>query len=151
MIKIFVETSISWSRPGDGIVGCIIVKDNVEPISLYGTVKSCTKNQSVIIGFTRAIERLKPTDDVIVLNTSCTFVVNALNNSWPMLWERNRYIGAKGKVVRNAREWHQLMRTLSGRNVEIRLRNSEFLRDECLLRAKKHGFLSSIRKSVKKI
>lgn len=151
MINIFVETSISWSRPGDGIVGCIIVKDDVEPISLYGTVKSCTENQSVIIGFTRAIERLKPTEDVIVLNTSCVFVVNALLNRWPMLWERNRYIGAKGKVVRNAREWHQLMIALKGRNFEIRLRNSEFLRDECLLRAEKHGFLSSVRKSVKKI
>lgn len=151
MIKIFVETSISWSRPGDGIVGCIIVKDDVEPISLYGTVKSCTENQSVIIGFTRAIERLKRTEDVIVLNTSCAFVVNALNNSWPMLWEHNRYIGAKGKAVRNAREWHQLMKALSGRNVEIRLRNSEFLRDECLLRAKNHGFLSSVQRGIKKI
>ena len=151
MIKIFVETSISWSRPGDGIVGCIIVKDDVEPISLYVTVKSCTENQSVIIGFTRAIERLKPTEDVIVLNTSSAFVANALLNRWPMLWEHNRYIGAKGKVVRNAREWHQLMKALSGRNVEIRLRNSEFLRDECLLRAKNHGFLSSVQRGVKKI
>ena len=67
MINIFVETSISWSRPGDGIVGCIIVKDDVEPISLYGTVKSCTENQSVIIGFTRAIEDGRCSGSVIAM------------------------------------------------------------------------------------
>lgn len=152
MLKIIVETSIPWSHPGDGIVGCLIVKDDFEPISIYGTVKSCTESQSIVIGFTRALERVKSSGDVIVLCTSCTFVFNALNNRWPEVWEHKRYIGAKGKVIRNAREWHQLIEAIKGNEIEIRLINSEFLRDECLLRAEKHGFFfSSVRKSDKKI
>lgn len=151
MLKIIVETSIPWSHPGDGIVGCLIVKDDFEPISIYGTVKSCTESQSIVIGFARALERVKSPIDKIVLCTSCAFVFNALKNRWPEAWEQNRYLGAKGKVIRNAREWHQLVNVLKGNEIEIRLINSEFLRDECLLRAEKHGFFSSVRKSNKKI
>ena len=151
MLKIIVETSILWSHPGDGIVGCVIVKDDFEPISIYGIVKNCTESQSIVIGFTRALEKVKRSENVIELCTSCAFVFNAFKNRWPEAWERNRYISAKGKVVKNAREWHQLVNALKGNEIEIRLINSEFLRDECLLRAEKHGFFSSVQKSVKKI
>ena len=151
MLKIIVETSIPWSHPGDGIVGCVIVKDDLEPVSIYGIVKNCTESQSVVIGFTRALEKVKRSENVIELCTSCAFVSNAFKNRWPEAWERNRYISAKGKVVKNAREWHQLVNALKGNEIEIRLINSEFLRDECLLRAEKHGFFSSVQKSVKKI
>lgn len=152
MIRVYVESSISWSRPSDGIVGLKIEKDDLEPKLIFGRVKSCTECQAVLIGFVKALEYIKRTDEAIQLNTSCTFVYNALSNKWLLNWERKKYVGSKNKVIKNAREWHNLYLLIKGRNIEIRLGNSADLKDESLMRAKKYaGIFQSVRSSIKKI
>lgn len=152
MIRIWIETSIRPFIRSDGIVGLRVAKDDLEPRPIFGYVKSCTENQAVLIGLTRALSYIKETDELIELNASCRFVVDALNNGWLVCWEGQRYLKSNKKIVKNAREWHDLYLALKGKYYKTYLRSSAELKDECLARAKKHeSIFHTVQKSSKKI
>jgi hypothetical protein len=54
--KLYIETSIKWSRPGDGVVGIAIAVDDHDAKTIYGFVKNCSEAKPVIIAITRALD-----------------------------------------------------------------------------------------------
>lgn len=139
--KLYIETSIKWSHPGDGIVGIAIAVDDHDAKTVYGFVKNCTESKAVIIGITRALSYCSSYKE-IELNISCSFVGHALINGWLRNWEDNLYLGSNKKVIKHAKEWHELYQKLRGKSLKIHLNEFNGYRNhlnfECLRRMAKH-------------
>jgi ribonuclease HI len=139
--KLYIETSIKWSHPGDGIVGIALAVDDHDAKTIYGFVKNCSESKAVIIAFTKALEYCSRYKD-IELNISCNQVGHALINGWLDKWEANYYLGADKKVIKHAKEWHELYQKLRGKSLKIHLNEfngyRNYLNCECLRRMAKH-------------
>lgn len=141
--KLYIETSIKWSHPGDGIVGIALAVDDHDhdAKTIYGFVKNCSESKAVIIAITRALDYCSRYKD-IELNISCNQVGHALINGWLDKWEDNFYLGANKKVIKHAKEWHELYQKLRGKSLKIHLNEFNGYRNhlnfECLRRMAKH-------------
>ena len=139
--KLYIETSIKWSHPGDGIVGIALAVDDHDAKTIYGFVRNCSESKAVIIAFTKALEYCSSYQE-IELHTSCSFVGHALINGWLSHWEANLYLGADKKVIKHAKEWHELFLKLKGKSLKIHLNEfngyRNYLNCECLRRMAKH-------------
>ena len=139
--KLYIETSIKWSHPGDGIVGIALAVDDHDAKTIYGFVKNCSESKAVIIAFTKALEYCSRYKD-IELNISCNQVGHALINGWLDKWESDFYLGANKKVIKHAKEWHDLYQKLRGKSLKIHLNEfngyRNYLNCECLRRMAKH-------------
>lgn len=139
--KLYIETSIKWSHPGDGIVGIALAVDDHDAKTIYGFVKNCSESKAVIIAFTKALEYCSRYKD-IELNISSNQVGYALINGWLDKWEANYYLGADKKVIKHAKEWHELYQKLRGKSLKIHLNEfngyRNYLNCECLRRMAKH-------------
>lgn len=154
IMNIYLETSIKWSHPGDGIVAIALATDDLAK-TVYGFVKNCTEAQAIIIGLTRALDYCGKYQD-IELHISCDYVGNALKNGWLDKWESNYYLGANKKVIKHAEQWHELYQKIQGKNLKIHLNEfngyRNYLNYECLRRMAKHErILQSVEGSKKEI
>lgn len=139
--KLYIETSIKWSHPGDGVVGIAIAVDDHDAKTIYGFVKKCSEAKAVIIAITRALDYCSRYTE-IELNISCDFVGHALINGWLEKWEKELYLGADKKVIKHAKEWHELFLKLRGKSLKVHLNEfngyRNYLNCECLRRMAKH-------------
>ena len=139
--KLYIETSIKWSHPGDGVVGIALAVDDHDAKTIYGFVKKCSEAKAVIIAITKALDYCSRYKD-IELNISCDQVGHALINGWLDNWEDNLYLGANKKVIKHAKEWHELYLKLRGKSLKIHLNEfngyRNYLNSECLRRMAKH-------------
>lgn len=139
--KLYIETSIKWSRPGDGVVGIALAVDDHDAKTIYGFVKNCSEAKAVIIAITKALDYCSRYTE-IELNISCDFVGHALINGWLEKWEKELYLGADKKVIKHAKEWHELYQKLRGKSLKIHLNEfngyRNYLNSECLRRMAKH-------------
>lgn len=139
--KLYIETSIKWSRPGDGVVGIAIAVDDHDAKTIYGFVKYCSEAKAVIIAITKALDYCSRYTE-IELNISCDFVGHALINGWLEKWEKELYLGADKKVIKHAKEWHELYLKLRGKSLKVHLNEfngyRNYLNSECLRRMAKH-------------
>lgn len=151
--KFYIETSIKWSKPGDGVVGIALAVDDYDAKTIYGFVKNCSESKAVIIAFTKALEYCSRYKE-IELHISCDFVGHALINGWLEKWEKELYLGANKKVIKHAKEWHELYQKLRGKSLKIHLNEFNGYRNhlnfECLRRMAKHErILQSVESSKK--
>ena len=139
--KLYIETSIKWSHPGDGVVGIAIAVDDHDAKTIYGFVKKCSEAKAVIIAITKALDYCSRYTE-IELNISCDFVGHALINGWLEKWEKELYLGADKKVIKHAKEWHELYLKLRGKSLKVHLNEfngyRNYLNSECLRRMAKH-------------
>ena len=139
--KLYIETSIKWSHPGDGVVGIAIAVDDHDAKTIYGFVKNCSEAKAVIIAITSALDYCSRYTE-IELHTSCDFVGHALINGWLEKWEKELYLGADKKVIKHAKEWHELYLKLRGKSLKVHLNEfngyRNYLNSECLRRMAKH-------------
>lgn len=139
--KLYIETSIKWSHPGDGVVGIALAVDDHDAKTIYGFVKKCSEAKAVIIAITRALDYCSRYTE-IELNISCDFVGHALINGWLEKWEKELYLGADKKVIKHAKEWHELYLKLRGKSLKVHLNEfngyRNYLNSECLRRMAKH-------------
>lgn len=154
MINLYIETSIKWSQPGDGIVGIAFQVDDKEAKTVYGFVKNCSEAKAVIIAITRALDYCSSKD--IAIHLSCDFVGHALMDGWLDTWEENLYLGANKKVIKHAKEWHDLYQKIKGKSIKIHLNEfnefRSYLNSECLRRMAKHErILQSVEDSKNQI
>ena len=140
IIDIHVETSLNWNQRGDGIVAIAMVHEDCDARTIYGFVRDCTQTKAILIGITKALGYTSVTN--IRLHLSCNQVGNAIKNGWLPSWEGCLY-KKHGRMIRHAREWHELNEKLKGRNVEIHLNEFNGYRNylifEAKNRMKKHG------------
>ncbi len=139
--KLYIETSIKWSRPGDGVVAIALAVDDHDAKTIYGFVKKCSEAKAVIIAITKALDYCSRYKE-IELNISCDQVGHALINGWLDKWEENLYLGANKKVIKHAKEWHELYLKLRGKSLKVHLNEfngyRNYLNSECLRRMAKH-------------
>ena len=139
--KLYIETSIKWSHPGDGVVGIALAVDDHDAKTIYGFVKKCSEAKAVIIAITKALDYCSRYTE-IELNISCDFVGYALINGWLEKWEKELYLGADKKVIKHAKEWHELYIKLRGKSLKVHLNEfngyRNYLNYECLRRMAKH-------------
>lgn len=130
---IYVETSLNWNQKGDGIVGIAMMLEDCDARTVYGFVQNCTQTRAILIGITKALGYTSVKD--IRLHLSCNQVANALKNGWLPSWEACCY-RKHGRMIRHAREWHELNEKLKGRNIEIHLNEFNGYRNYLIFEAK---------------
>ena len=140
--NVYIETSLNWNQRGNGVVAIAFQLDDMDARTTYGFVKNCSQSKAVLLGIAKALDYVSYKD--IRLHLSCNAVGNALKNGWLESWETKLYqADNKGKVIKNAREWHSVFEKLSGRTIEIHLNEfneyRSYLIAESKRRMKKHG------------
>lgn len=130
---IYIETSLSFGQRGNGIVGIAMALEDCDAKETYGFVRNCTQPQAILLGLSKALSYTSC--DTLRFHLSCSSVASALNNKWLEKWENNHYL-SKGKVVKNAREWHQVYENLKGRNIEIHLNEFNGFRNYLIYQSK---------------
>lgn len=139
---VYIETSISWSKVSDGVVGIAITIDNPENAkTLFGKVTQCSESAAVLYGFKNALDRITRCDE-ICLNISCGSVAAAFQNGWIYKWQTDEFKDSKGKEIKNRDIWEDILKMLNGRKVNIKYKEFNgyrtWLKSECARRAQKY-------------
>lgn len=110
-VDIFIETTYKGParKDGAGIWVAEYRKKNGDPVTREGKIylNDSTENQVTLLLIAAAMSILVKPCSVRVF-TRCEHVLNAIKNGWPIQWEKDGWINAKGRPVGNAREWQQV-------------------------------------------
>lgn len=120
MINIYIETSHHGTKPKDGAYLYLIeyIDHNDQPITRGGICfTTATENQMVLQALIRALARITKPAEVRVF-TGAGHVLGALKNEWPKQWQAAGWKNAKGKAIRNADLWEQLLPELEKHTIE---------------------------------
>lgn len=143
---IFVETSLNFGQRANGIVGIALQVEDLEAKTVFGTVKNCSQCQAVLIGLKNALTYTNCEE--LRIHISNYAVGNALNNGWLDRWEQNLFVGSSKKVIKNAKEWHELHNAIKGRKIEIHLNEFNGFRNWLIYESKrrmdKHARIFSV-------
>ena len=109
-VRIFIETT--WKAPakGDGISMWLVeyMKDGA-PVTRQGFihVPEGTESQGTLMGLINAFHVLKKPCSALVF-TQCEHVLNAVQYQWHIRWQKDGWINAKGRPVKNVDLWKML-------------------------------------------
>lgn len=93
------------------VVECITESGCPATRTGMGSLEYVTENQIELTGLTEAFLRLKKPCSVRVF-TQCEHILNSMHNYWPYQWQKNGWIKAAGKPVKNAGLWQQLLKAM---------------------------------------
>lgn len=85
--------------------GKIKVKDE------SGYVENTTENQLELKVLTEAFNRFTESCSIRVF-TCCEHVLNSINNGWVWQWEKNNWVNAGNRPVKNAELWKKLLEAM---------------------------------------
>lgn len=141
--NIYIETSIPWNKSEDGIVGIAVSIDEPEEArSYFGIVRGCSESAAVLFGLKNALRYLDGFE-VIQLNISCASVAAAFDNGWIQKWQDQDFYNSKGQPIKNREIWMEVVESLRGRAVEVKLNEfngfRRWLKAECMRRVQKYG------------
>lgn len=113
-VSIFVETT--WKGPArrEGVAMWIVeYKRAGEPITREGKIhlESSTENQATLMAITEAVRILTKPCSIQVF-TQCDHILNTVRNYWHTQWQKNEWHNAKGKPVKNADQWREMLEAL---------------------------------------
>ena len=141
--NIYIETSLSFPKKGDGIVGIIFTDhDDEHSKQLFGTVKDMTSHEAVLIGIKTALQY---TDafKVIHLHLSSPYAAGSLK--YIPSWQANGWITSRGNPVKYANIWQEIAKKMQNKEFHVHLNEvngyRRWLRYECDNRGRKHGFI----------
>lgn len=110
-VTIYVETSFHGPAHREAVGMWLIeyIKKDGTPETRQGLVccQKTTENALALETLVIALERLKETC-VIRVNTRCEHILNAVGNFWLPQWEKNGWINAKNKPVKNVESWKKV-------------------------------------------
>ena len=120
-VKIFVETTCTGPARRDGATMWIVecMKNGV-PVTREGIIRTekGTENQAVLEAITQAVRILNKPCSIRVF-TQCKHVLTATKNGWCRKWQQDGWISAKGKPVKNADLWRELLTETDKHNVQF--------------------------------
>ena len=123
-VNIYLETSLHGPAVRSGTGEWIVeyIKTSGKPEVRRGMVNrdKTTENALTLFLLWEALGILTRTCQVRIY-TSCPHILNTMQNNWLAQWERNGWINAKGKPVKNADLWKKCMEL--GRNHYIEVDN----------------------------
>ena len=110
VVNIYIETSLKGPalRQGAGKWIVEFIRGNGNPETREGILckEKTTENALALELIRDALSILTKTCSVRV-NTQCEHVLNTMRNYWLPQWEKNGWINARGKPVKNAELWQQ--------------------------------------------
>lgn len=113
-INLYIETSIRGPRIQNGeyiyVLECFRANKPVTR-SGSGMQQDTTENQLTLQALLEALNRItKPAS--IRIFTRCGHVVHALQNHWPRQWQAAGWLNARGKPVKHAEKWEEILDSL---------------------------------------
>lgn len=110
-VTIYVETSFHGpsQRTAAGMYLIEYIKKDGTPETRQGMVCGIkmTENRLVLEALSMAFDKLKECCSVRVF-TRCEHVLNAIGNFWLQEWEKNDWVTAKKKIVKNVTFWKKI-------------------------------------------
>lgn len=113
-VNIYIETNIRGPKIRQGAYLYLVetFDDDGKPRTQGGfCIQMAAENPMVLGALIRALRRV-PEPAYIRVFTRCGHVLNALRNHWPQQWEKDGWKNAKGRPVRNADMWRELMKVM---------------------------------------
>ncbi len=113
-VNIYIETT--WKGPArkDGAAAWLVeYKRNGEPITREGILilENATESRAVLEAVNTAVNILtKPCR--LLIRTRCENIVYSVKNNWIGHWIADGWRSAKGKPVRNADQWREMLKAL---------------------------------------
>ena len=104
-IKIYTDGACS-GNPGPGGWGAVIFDKDKNQENISGKVKDTTNNRMELMAPIMTLKKIK-TDSEITIYTDSTYVKNGITN-WIKRWEKNGWMSAKKKPIKNKDLWVEL-------------------------------------------
>lgn len=109
-VNIYIETSFTGPAAkraaGAWIVEYIKLSGEAETRGGILYADKTMENELALWLIIRALSILTKTCCVRVF-TECKHILNTMNNHWLTQWQKNSWVNAKGKMVRNAEAWNK--------------------------------------------
>ncbi len=106
-MKYIVYTDGACSgNPGPGGWGAVIFDKDKNQENISGKVKDTTNNRMELMAPIMTLKKIK-TDSEITIYTDSTYVKNGITN-WIKRWEKNGWMSAKKKPIKNKDLWVEL-------------------------------------------
>ena len=93
-------------NPGPGGWAAVIFDNNKKQKNISGKVKDTTNNRMELLAPIIALSKIKPKSSVVIF-TDSTYVKNGITD-WIKKWEKNGWISANKKPVKNKDLWIKL-------------------------------------------
>lgn len=84
-----------------------------------------TENQASLMAITAAAKILTKECSIRVF-TQCEHILNTVGNFWHIQWQKNDWHNAKGKPVKNAELWQQMLEALGKHSYSFHSGHHEF-------------------------
>lgn len=109
-VNIYIETSFTGPAArraaGAWIVEYIKASGAIETRGGIMYADKTMENELALYLIIRSVSILTKTCCVRV-STGCRHVLNTMNNHWLPQWQKNSWVNAKGKMVKNAEAWNK--------------------------------------------
>ena len=119
-VRIFVETTYTGPARRDGVAMWLVeyMRQNGEPVTRYGSIRTenGTENQATLEAIIAALRILQKKCSVRVF-TQCEHILAAVRNGWCEQWQQAEWTNAKGKPVKNADLWNNLLEEMEKHDV----------------------------------
>lgn len=110
-VNIYIETSFKGPAQRRAAGAWIVeyISSAGKPVTRGGILYSgrTTENSLALRLTEKAFSRLTKTCCAEVY-TDCGHILRTMQNHWLAQWQKNGWINAKGKMVRDAEDWHRL-------------------------------------------
>jgi len=97
-------------NPGPGGYGAILIYQGKEK-EISGGEKSTTNNKMEMLAVVKALEMLKEPCNVTIYSDSA-YVVNSIEKGWLFSWQKNNWIKADKKKVKNIELWEKILKMM---------------------------------------
>ncbi len=112
-VNIYIETSFKGpaTRRAAGAWIVEYISSTGKPVTRGGILyaEKTTENELALRLVIKAFSILTKTCCAVVF-TGCGHILRTMQNHWPVQWEKNGWVNAKGKQVRNAGTWKRCIR-----------------------------------------
>ena len=116
-MKYIVYTDGACSgNPGPGGWGAVIFDKDKNQENISGKVKDTTNNRMELMAPIMTLKKIK-TDSEITIYTDSTYVKNGITN-WIKRWEKNGWMSAKKKPIKNKDLWVTLSKLSEEQNID---------------------------------
>lgn len=108
-VVIYTDGACS-GNPGPGGYGAILIYQGKEK-EISGGEKSTTNNKMEMLAVVKALEMLKEPCNVTIYSDSA-YVVNSIEKGWLFSWQKNNWIKADKKKVKNIELWEKILKMM---------------------------------------
>lgn len=114
-VNLYIESTFKGPARRDGRVMYILEcrKSNGTPyiVKEIITCEASTENQANLTAIITALKRFnKPC--LIRVFTRCEHILNTIQNGWHLVWQKNDWCNSKGRPVKNAGLWEEMLKQL---------------------------------------